>query len=521
MNVFDRVATTRQVIPFTPSTYDEAFADRFRAIATNITPDRAEAIPAVYACTTVVSEDIAKVPLHIFEDLGEASSGRSLGKKRASDHEWYDPLHHQASDEQDAIGFREMMTAFALNRGRAVARRKRRRVGGTVRRELEPLHPDLVRYDVTDAGDVRWIYQNPILKREEKLLPDEVFVLWGRRRRSVLHFMREAFAIQLAMMEFANQAWKRGPRHTGVIMRPTTAPQWKDKAQQNFRKAVDEYMGEGENAGRPMLLQDGMTWANSGFSLQDYEFLGQLQHGVADVCRAYRVPQHKIQELLRSTNNNIEQQSVDYVVDSLLGWAVRWEQAMRGQLLADPFLAEHNLNGLQRGDFKGRAEGNAIYLALGVRLRNEVREDEGWNPIDGGDEPLLPLNMDIPGTSVAFAKPKDPKAQMREERLRAVLRDQAARVVRKELQTVSKLAGQTGGHGDEWERGIRAFYREHGEFTAKVLRIDDEAAAGYAAARCAKVLGAPTSIEDPEDTSIGDLTLLALNEDRTPEGAVA
>jgi len=271
-------------------------------------------------------------------------------------------------------------------------------------------------------------------------------------------------------------------------------------------------MGEGERAGRPMLLEDGMTWVNAGFSLHDAEFLGSLQAGKADVCAAYRVPQHKIQELMRSTNNNIAQQSVDYVVDSLLGWAVRWEQAFRGQLLIAPLFAEHNLKGLLRADAKTQAEVHAIYSSIGAITGNEVREDDGRNPLNGLDEPRVALNTaNVPGTGVAEAPP----------RLRAIVRDQAARVVRKELQSLSKLAERTGGSGEEWTAGVREFYREHAEFTARVLRIDDQQASAYAAARCKAVLAGQGSLEDPEDTTIGDLTLLALDEPQAPEGAAA
>lgn len=512
MSFLDRVTIAPGVYPFTPQTYDAAYSDRYRLAATTITPDRAEAIPAVYACTTVITEDIGKVPLHVFKDLGDTPEGRSLGKRRSPDNEWYDALHHQASEDQDAIGFREMMTGFALNRGRGVAKKLKTRVGGTVRRELVPLHPDLIQRERTDAGDVRWRYQNPVTNKVDVLLPDEVFVLWGRRRKSVIGFMREAFAMQLAMMELAGQTWQRGPRHTGAIQRPATAPKWDDKARENFRKAVDEYMGEGERAGRPMLLEDGMTWVNAGFSLHDSEFLGAIQVGKSDVCAAYRVPQHKIQELLRSTNNNIEQQSVDYVVDSVLGWAIRWEQAIGGSLLVRPEFAEHNLNGLLRGDSKTRAEVHAIYSSIGTITGNEIREDEGRNPLDGLDTVRVALNTaNVPGTGVASAPP----------RYRALLRDQAARVVRKELQTLTKLAERTGGSGDEWATEVRAFYREHAEFTARILRIDDEQAAAYAAGRCQAVLAGRSSLEDPEDTTIGDLTVLALTEDRIPEGAAA
>ena len=534
MNIFDRVASTL-VIPFTPSTYDEAFADRSRSLATVMTPSLSETVPIVYICTRVVSEDIAKVALHVWEDLGMDAEGRSLGKRKAITHEWYDALHHETNEYQTAIDFREMMTAFALNRGRGVARKKTRRVGRETRRELEPLHPDLVTRDVTDKGQERWKYQNPITKREEILLPDEVLVLWGPRRRSVIDFLRELLAIIKAGQDMQGQMRKRGPRHTGVIMRPKDAPKWGDKGMENFRKAVDEYMGEGENAGRPMLLQDGMTWLNSSLSLADSQFIASTQLDNALVCGAYRVPQHKAGLLERSTNNNISVQSVDYVVDCLLAWAVRWEQSIRMSLLADPFQAKHNLRTLLRGDPKSAAETAAIYGSLGWLTGNEARDDEDRNPLDELWEPRVPLNMsDVPGTSVAemiespvlraliagreqqarIPAPVDLEAARHRRQL---VHDGAARVVRKEVQVVGKLTSQH--EGDDWRREVRAFYAEHAEFTAKVLRIDEEVAEQYCAARCAAVLASPDATDASD--AVSNLTALALNEIRTPEGAVA
>jgi HK97 family phage portal protein len=534
MTFLDRLASSRTVIPFTPSTYDEAFADRHSGLARTMTTSMSETVPIVYICTHVVSEDIAKVALHVTQDLGLDAEGRSLGKRKALDHEWYDALHHETNQYQTAIDFREMMTAFALNRGRGVARKETRRVGRETRRELEPLHPDLVTRDVDDKGRERWKYQNPILHREEILLPDEVLVLWGPRRRSVIDFLRELLAIMKAGQDMQGQMRKRGPRHTGVIMRPKDAPKWGDKGMENFRKAVDEYMGEGENAGRPMLLQDGMTWINSSLSLADSEFIASAQLDNALVCGAYRVPQHKAGLLERSTNNNIQQQATDYVVDCLLAWAIRWEQSIRMSLLSDPFQAKHNLRTLLRGDPKTAAETAAIYGSLGWLTGNEARDDEDRNPLEELWDPRLPLNMgDVPGTSVAemvdspvlkaimagrpaaAASPPVDLAAARHRR--QLVHDGAARVVRKEVSALSKLAEQN--QGADWEREVRAFYRDHAEFTAKVLRIDEEVAEGYCVARSAAVLASADAIEATD--AVASLTQLALNEPRTPEGAVA
>ena len=43
---------------------------------------------------------------------------------------------------------------------------------------------------------------------------------------------------------------------------------------------------------------------------------------VADICRFFRVPPHKIQDLQRSTNNNIEHQGIEFVTMTMRPWFV-------------------------------------------------------------------------------------------------------------------------------------------------------------------------------------------------------
>jgi hypothetical protein len=362
---------------------------------------------------------------------------------------------------------------------------------------------------------LRYRYSDPILRRERILLSDEVFVLRGRHGTSVLDYASESLGLQLAMQRFATQSYTRGPRHTGVIQRPKDAPKWSDKARDNFRGAVDEYSSEGERAGRPLLLEDGMTWASSGITMRDAEFLGTMQHGVADVCRWYRVPQHKIQELLRSTNNNIEQQSIDYVVDSLIGWSVRWEQAIRRDLIINTarFFAEHNIDGLLRGDSKTRAEAYALAVQWGWLTRAEVRKRENLNPIPGLDEPLTPLNMQQGGRRGTDPVPNNraggsPSSPAVVSYLRVLVRDAAGRVVRKETAALSKLAES----GRDWETGVRDFYVEHAEFVARILRVPDVDAERYAQDRAEHLIQVgPIGLDGFETDTVESLTAATLD----------
>jgi HK97 family phage portal protein len=525
-----RVMASHQiVIPFTPSTYDSAFPAHWASHT--VTPATVMSLPVAYACTRVVSEDIAKVPFQVFEDMGPD------GKEVAKDHEWYDALHHQSNEFQTAIEFREMMTAWALNRGRGIAEKRKRRVrlrGGQFveKREIVPLHPALVTAEVTDDGTRKIRYADPILKRDRFLLMDELLIIRGFEDVGVLQVARRSFELMLQMQGYAIESWKKGPRHTGVIMRPKDAPKWNDTNRGIFRDSVDEYQGGGDREGRPLLLEDGMTWANSSFTMQDAEFLGLMQHSVADGCRWYRVPQHKVQELGRSTNNNIEQQSIDYITDSIMSWAVRWEQASRRDLLTAPFFAEHNLDALLRADTKSRAEAHVLYVNAGIKTQDEIRKIENLNPMGGeAGELRQALNMtgNISGTSVAESEVPDRQADWQRDasvtaRLRLFSRDAASRLVRKEVATLTKLAERTGGQGDDWRDGVEAFYREHSEFVARVLRLTPEAADTYCDDRKWRVLSmGSVAIDDPEESPVADLVELAVNQSLAlvPTGAAA
>jgi HK97 family phage portal protein len=507
---------TREVIPFTPSTYDDAFPLALFG-SRIVTPESAMTIAIAYACTRVVSEDIAKIPLQIYETVEN-------GKELARDHEWYDALHHQSNEFQTAIEMREMMTAFALNRGRGIAEKRTRRVrlrggGSVLRRELVPLHPDLIARRLTEEGDVVYEYTDPIKRKVRRILPDELLIVRGFNGVGVIEVARRSFEEMLQQRNFAIETWRKGPRHTGVIQRPKDAPKWNDTNRKVFRESLEEYQGGGEREGRPLLLEDGMTWENSSFSMQDSQFLGMLQHTVAEGCRWYRVPQHKVQELGRSTNNNIEQQSRDYISDSLMSWAVRWEQAIGRDCIDEPFFAKHNLDALLRGDTKERAEAHAIYVNTGIKTQDEIREIEDLNRMGGEAAQLrqaLNMGSNVPGTSAALLEIPDRVSDVDLDyrsaltaKVRAFSQDAAGRVYRREMASLAKLAEKTGPDGAEWRDGVDAFYRDFTAVVARQMRCTPEAAEAYCGDRRFHVLSMGL---DADESPVADLVELAVNQ---------
>ena len=146
------------------------------------------------------------------------------------------------------------------------------------------------------------------------------------------------------------------------------------------------------------ILEEGMTWESLGMTAQDAQFVESRKISPVEICQFFRMPPHKVQILDRSTNNNIEQQSLDFLGDTLLPWLVKFEQSANRDLLQTKaeqagMFFKFDVSELLRADIKTRFASYGIGLQNGFMNRNEVRQKEGWAPFPGGDEYLIQMNM--------------------------------------------------------------------------------------------------------------------------------
>ena len=472
---------------------------RASAAGLTVTPESALTFSTVYACTVVVSEDIAKVPLNMFEDVGEE------GHRPASRHPLQQKLHDQPNGFQSALEWREMVTAWALLRGRCV-NEIRRGPRPLLDDEYVPLHPDLVKERRVRGGQPHYVYRDPLLGFSERILEDDqVFVLRGRFGRGVLDFAADSIGLALAQERHTAQLFSRGANFGGAILRDKA---WNDEERGNFRTALNEYTVTGQFSGRPLLLEDGMTWQTISLTSQQAELIDARRFSNIAACQWFRVPPHKIFELERATFSNIEKLDVNYVTDSLLAWAERWEQAIWRDLIIvkGRYFAEHNLDGLMRGDITARSAAYALAIQWGWMTRNEVRAKENLNPIAGGDRAERPLNMEpirAAGELVAVRG-----------RLRLHASSAASRVLRREIAEVAKLVERTSGDGPAWREALDGLYSRHAETVAAALHITDDAAARYAAGQRDELLArGPAAMETWLIERLPMLTSLAMEQE--------
>nr|WP_281373650.1 phage portal protein [Haloechinothrix aidingensis] len=350
-----------------------------------------------FAGLRVISEDIASLPLPVYERLDPR------GKRRARDHPLYPLLHDAPNPLMGSMQFRETLQGHALTWGDGVAYVVRNGSGQVT--EMWPLRPD--RLTIETATDQRgrirvlYRYRDPVNNIQADLLPDEVLHVHGLgfdgiRGYSVVHLARQSIGLGMATERYGASFFGNGSRPGGVLEHPGRVT---DQARERMRTDWENLHKGLDRSQRVAILEEGVTWRQVGVPPEDAQFLETRRLQVTEAARWLRLPPHKIGDLERATFSNIESQQIDYVSSALRSWLVRWEQAINTQLLlaADRqrFFAEHLVDGLLRGDIQTRFQAYSIARQWGWMSADDIREKENENPLPDrrGETYLVPLNM--------------------------------------------------------------------------------------------------------------------------------
>lgn len=399
--------------------------------------DGAMTLSAVWRGLHLISGHMAMLPLY-------AKKRHQLA--RIKEHWLYD-LFRRPNPLQRGFEWRQMLQAHLLLRGNAYCEIFDNSRGEVT--ALVPMHPDRVKVEMLPSGD-DYRYRVTDWRGEERILArGQVWHLRGLSNNgivglSVIEVARESLGLGIAAQAYGARFYANDAKPVGGwIEHPGN---FADKtARQLFREAVQEAQSSA-NRGKMMVLDRGMKYHEVGLTNADAQFLETRKFQISEVARWLGVPPHKLGDLERSTNNNIEQQSLEYISDGLLYWITLWESAIEGDLLLDSAKEEVELDVriLLRGDSTARANYNQKGIFSGYLTRNEARADDGREPLDGLDEPLQPVNMMEVGDDAAAKQQQNKRAPAQQQndatdarRAVALLENAAGRMARRYMKKQS------------------------------------------------------------------------------------
>ena len=350
-------------------------------------------IATVYACVRLLAETVAGLPLHLYRYT-------ESGKEKALDHPLYKILYRQPNPEMTSFSFRETMLVQLLLWGNCYAQIIRDGRNGIL--SLYPLLPENMEIDRNEKGEIYYIYHAYTDERPGEnnrdiyFRKDEIFHVPGMGFNGLVGFspiamMKNALGTTLAVEKYGSSFFRNGAQPSGVLEHPGVL-----KNPEKIRENWSSVYGGANNAHKVAVLEEGMQYKPISLPPEDSQFLSTRLFGVNEICRIFRVPPHMVQDLEHATFSNIEHESLNFVMHSLMPWLVRFEQAIVKDLLLpdeqDEYFPKFNVDGLLRGDYASRMQGYATGISNGFLSPNDIRRLENLDLIPeekGGNDHYL------------------------------------------------------------------------------------------------------------------------------------
>lgn len=377
---------------------------RMSSAGVPVNEDVALRYTAVWCATRILSESLAALPLNLFEVIGPRN------KQKAEGHSLHRLLHDEPNPEQDSMVWFDQQMQALLNYGNAFAEKQ---MSSWVE-ALWPIHPSRIprqnihRNDSNDPrmaevgarpGEIVYFVNNndgtktPI-PASRMLHVTGVLSGNGLYGKGVIEWGANAIGRAVATEEHVASFFRNGAVSNVVLKHPRTLSE--TKAAQ-LREQWQRVYGGSENHYKAIVLEDGMEAQTISYDARQAQMIEASSFSVTDISRLYRIPPHMLGDLSRSTFNNIESSNLSFVIHSLIPWVVRFEKAFRRQLLTPKekgrFKPTFNVTGLLRGDMAARSEFYTKLFNLGALSPDDIRELEGQNSVEGGDQYFVRRDM--------------------------------------------------------------------------------------------------------------------------------
>jgi len=308
---------------------------------------------------------------------------------------------------------------------------------------------------------------------------------------SIIGEQREMLGATLAAQRFGSRFFANGAHAGGLLSFPG-----KINDPDKIRRQIEKKTG-GENAHRLLVLDGDAKYQQFAVPPEDAQFLQTREFEVDEIGRMFRLPLHFLNKMGQATFNNLEMMGTHFVQFTMMPWIVRWEQELTRKLLtpdeiADGLVFKFNVAALIRGDIKTRSEVHAKGIQNGWVTRNEVRAFEDMNPLEGLDDPLVPLNLKVVGEEPAQTDgnggngdtdgdgdaENDSDNENGDERMFLLAKTAAERCANKEAIQLRRIFGKATNDAELAEL-LETFYNSHRKMVKSNLALTEEAAEQY------------------------------------------
>lgn len=356
----------------------------------------------VHACVRVRAESVGSLPLLVYETV---KVNGVAGVEVAEDHPVHYLLHVRPNPFMSAAVFREAMQMCLDIHGNAYAVIERDNSGRPI--NIWPRNPEkitpCIKVNAGNEPDEMYFMDQTGTKSNPSSIEywssDQMLHIAGlgfdgiKGLSPIKYYMKNAIGLAIAADQFGSRFFANNGRPGGLLVYKGTKldPKTKEDIKNSWQEAQ-----AGKNTGRPAVLTGDWDWKQMQITSEEMQFLATRKMQAEQICGMYRVPPHMVAILERSTNNNIEHQSLEFVKYCLQPQINKWQMELTYKLLQPPsagrnagrkYQAKFDTSELVMGDFQTTMAALSVGLLNGTYSVNEARKKLNLNSIGpAGDE---------------------------------------------------------------------------------------------------------------------------------------
>jgi len=343
---------------------------------------------AVYACVTLIANDIGKLRQRLME-----LDANGIWKETTSPA--FSPVLKKPNNYQNHIQFKQWWQTSKLISGNTYGLKQRDQRGVVVAIYL--LDPCRVLPLVADDGSIYYQLSNDNLNRvgdgvtvpASEIIHDRMNCLFHPLVGvSPLYAAAQAACQSLKMQSDSSTFFENGARPGGILSAPgaisdETAARLKAHWDANYT---------GQNAGKVAVVGDDLKFQQMKMSATDSQLIEQFRLTAEMICTAFHVPPSKVGVTNSPTGTTAAQENQKYYSDCIQVLVEEYEACMDDGLSLPPqYGVELDLDGLLRMDMGALVETLKTAVGAGIMAPNEARYRMSLGPVTGGAQPYLQM----------------------------------------------------------------------------------------------------------------------------------
>jgi HK97 family phage portal protein len=375
---------------------------------TYVNVDTALQASAVWSCVQAISESIASLPCLLYRDIPTG------GKERATWHRLYSMLKNGPNPEMTAREFWALALRHRLTWGNFYGQIIVDDYGA---KEIWPLDPSRCKWQRDKSTKKLYLVYRRTATDVITFDFEEVFHLKGPTLDGItglspIAYQRQTIGLDIAATEYAARFFGNGSVPPGILK---AKGKMSDAAVKRLKADWERLHAGTSNAHRVAILEEGVEYEKIIIPPEDSQFLQTRKATKEDIAAIFRVPPHKIGLLEHTNRASIEEQNIEWVIDTLVPECVLIEQAVQRDLInigdgKRGIYCQFQVDQLLRGNMQARYAAYAQGRQWGWLSADDVREQENLNPLPNaqGQIYLTPLNMIAAGSAPDDTNPPTP-----------------------------------------------------------------------------------------------------------------